>query len=118
MLSQLHKGIIPFMSFHAGFYSNPFVHLFITCMLFQLKVHITQGDYDGKAVIISWVTADEPGPSKVQYGTSEKNYEFTADGKMTNYTFYKYNSGYIHHVFVDGLEVIIIIGEVILSLMA
>ncbi|KAB1208964.1 Bifunctional purple acid phosphatase 26 [Morella rubra] len=31
------------------------------------QVHITQGDYNGKAVIISWVTADEPGPSGVEY---------------------------------------------------
>ncbi|KAB2618565.1 bifunctional purple acid phosphatase 26-like [Pyrus ussuriensis x Pyrus communis] len=68
------------------------------------QVHITQGDYDGKAVIISWVTADKPGDSKVQYGTSEKKYEFSAKGVMTNYTFYHYKSGYIHHCLVDGLE--------------
>ena len=68
-------------------------------------MHITQGDYDGKAVIISWVTADEPGPSKVQYGTSEKKYDFSADGTVTNYTFYNYKSGYIHHCLLDGLEV-------------
>lgn len=68
------------------------------------QVHITQGDYDGKAVIISWVTADEPGPSKVQYGTSNKRYEFSAVGSVTNYTFYSYKSGFIHHCLVDGLE--------------
>ncbi|XP_044472246.1 bifunctional purple acid phosphatase 26-like [Mangifera indica] len=68
------------------------------------QVHITQGDYDGKAVIVSWVTADEPGPSKVQYGTSENKYDFSAEGTMTNYTFYKYKSGYIHHCLIDGLE--------------
>ncbi|KAI9192554.1 hypothetical protein LWI28_024640 [Acer negundo] len=68
------------------------------------QVHITQGDYDGKAVIISWVTTDEPGISKVQYGTSENKYEFTVEGTMRNYTFYKYKSGYIHHCLVDGLE--------------
>lgn len=69
-------------------------------------MHITQGDYDGKAVIISWVTPEAPGPSKVQYGTSDKDYQFSAEGTMTNYTFYKYKSGYIHHCLVDGLEVI------------
>ncbi|XP_059658176.1 bifunctional purple acid phosphatase 26-like isoform X3 [Cornus florida] len=68
------------------------------------QVHIIQGDYDGKAVIISWVTTDEPGSSKVQYGTSQKKYDFSADGTMTNYTFYKYKSGYIHHCLVDGLQ--------------
>ncbi|XP_057967627.1 bifunctional purple acid phosphatase 26-like [Malania oleifera] len=68
------------------------------------QVHITQGDYDGNAVIISWVTFDEPGPSNVQYGTSEKINEFHAEGKMTNYTFYEYKSGYIHHCLVNGLK--------------
>ncbi|KAK7849862.1 bifunctional purple acid phosphatase 26 [Quercus suber] len=68
------------------------------------QVHITQGDYDGKAVIISWVTTAEPGTSKVQYGTSKDNSEFTAEGTVTNYNFYNYKSGYIHHCLVDGLE--------------
>ncbi|KAG2691450.1 hypothetical protein I3843_08G010300 [Carya illinoinensis] len=68
------------------------------------QVHITQGDYDGKAIIISWVTIDEPGNSKVQYGTSKQKYDFTADGTVKNYTFSTYKSGYIHHCLVDGLE--------------
>ncbi|GMH30683.1 hypothetical protein Nepgr_032526 [Nepenthes gracilis] len=68
------------------------------------QVHITQGDYDGRAVIISWVTADEPGSSKVQYGKSERRYDYTAEGIVTNYTFHKYNSGYIHHCLVNDLE--------------
>ncbi|KAH1056607.1 hypothetical protein J1N35_034672 [Gossypium stocksii] len=68
------------------------------------QVHITQGDYDGKAVMISWVTADKPGSSRVQYGTPEKKYDFKADGTVANYTFYNYKSGYIHHCLVDGLE--------------
>ncbi|XP_073150383.1 bifunctional purple acid phosphatase 26 [Henckelia pumila] len=68
------------------------------------QVHITQGDYDGKAVIISWVTADEPGSNTVRYGLSEGKYEFTADGTFQNYTFYNYKSGYIHQCLVDGLQ--------------
>ncbi|XP_065851459.1 bifunctional purple acid phosphatase 26-like isoform X1 [Euphorbia lathyris] len=68
------------------------------------QVHITQGDYNGKAVIISWVTPDEMGSSVVQYGTSEKKYDFSAEGTATNYTFYKYKSGYIHKCFLEGLE--------------
>ncbi|KAJ0030090.1 hypothetical protein Pint_13811 [Pistacia integerrima] len=68
------------------------------------QVHITQGDYNGKAVIISWVTVDEPGSSKAQYGTSENKYDFSVEGTMTNYTFYKYKSGYIHQCLIDGLE--------------
>ncbi|KAI9117558.1 hypothetical protein K1719_011724 [Acacia pycnantha] len=68
------------------------------------QVHITQGDYDGKAVIISWVTPDEPGPSKVQYGKSDNKYQFSAEGTVTNYTFYQYKSGYINHCLIEGLE--------------
>ncbi|KAI3894479.1 hypothetical protein MKX03_013810 [Papaver bracteatum] len=68
------------------------------------QVHITQGDYDGKAVIVSWVTTEIPGPSKVQYGKSEEQLQWSAEGTITNYTFYQYKSGYIHHCLVDGLE--------------
>ncbi|KAL5744145.1 hypothetical protein ACOSQ2_027261 [Xanthoceras sorbifolium] len=68
------------------------------------EVRITQGDYDGKGVIISWVTPDEPGSNKVQYGKSENKYDFSAEGMVTNYTFYNYKSGYIHHCLVDDLE--------------
>ncbi|GJN38932.1 hypothetical protein PR202_gb28013 [Eleusine coracana subsp. coracana] len=68
------------------------------------QVHITQGDYDGKAVIVSWVTAEEPGASEVFYGKKENQYDQKAEGTTTNYTFYDYKSGYIHHCLVDGLE--------------
>ncbi|XP_058115648.1 bifunctional purple acid phosphatase 26 isoform X2 [Magnolia sinica] len=68
------------------------------------QVHITQGDYDGTAVIISWVTMDEPGLSEVLYGTSQDKYKNRAVGNSTNYPFYKYKSGYIHHCLVGGLE--------------
>ncbi|XP_010440687.1 PREDICTED: bifunctional purple acid phosphatase 26 [Camelina sativa] len=68
------------------------------------QVHITQGDYDGKAVIVSWVTPDEPGSGKVHYGTVQGKYEFTAEGTYSNYTFYKYKSGFVHHCHVSGLE--------------
>ncbi|XP_011626417.1 bifunctional purple acid phosphatase 26 [Amborella trichopoda] len=68
------------------------------------QVHITQGDYDGKAVIVSWVTPAEPGTSEVFYATSENGYDHHAEGKVTNYTFYNYKSGYIHHCLIDGLE--------------
>uniref|UniRef100_A0A7N0UKU0 Purple acid phosphatase n=1 Tax=Kalanchoe fedtschenkoi TaxID=63787 RepID=A0A7N0UKU0_KALFE len=68
------------------------------------QVRITQGDYEGKAVLVSWVTADEPGRSVVRYGTSEKSYDRTAEGSVGNFTFYQYQSGYIHHCLLDGLE--------------
>ncbi|KAF3789036.1 Bifunctional purple acid phosphatase 26 [Nymphaea thermarum] len=68
------------------------------------QVHITQGDYDGRAVIISWVTPNEPGSSKVFYGKSEHEYNHHAEGTFTNYTFYNYKSGYIHHCTINDLE--------------
>ncbi|XP_076957030.1 bifunctional purple acid phosphatase 26-like [Bidens hawaiensis] len=68
------------------------------------QVHITQGDYDGKAVIIIWVTPNEPGSNQVRYGKSEKQYEFTAEGTVKQYTFYNYTSGYIHQCLVNDLE--------------
>ena len=33
----------------------------IAYILYDFKVHITQGDHVGKAMIVSWVTMDEPG---------------------------------------------------------
>ncbi|KAI4380635.1 hypothetical protein MLD38_006803 [Melastoma candidum] len=68
------------------------------------QVHITQGDYDGRAMIVSWVTPDEPGSSTVRFEKSAKNYGLSAEGNVTNYTFYKYKSGYIHHCLLEGLE--------------
>ncbi|KAJ0724324.1 putative phosphoric monoester hydrolase [Helianthus annuus] len=68
------------------------------------QVHITQGDYDGKAVIIIWVTPTEPGSNQVRYGKSDKKYDFTAEGTVANYTFYNYTSGYIHQCLVSDLE--------------
>ncbi|KAJ6829247.1 phosphoenolpyruvate phosphatase-like [Iris pallida] len=67
------------------------------------QVHITQGDYDGRAVIVSWVT-NTPEPSEMLYGKSEHNYDHNARGKTTNYTYYDYKSGYIHHALIDSLE--------------
>ncbi|KAG0503413.1 hypothetical protein HPP92_003485 [Vanilla planifolia] len=68
------------------------------------QVHITQGDYDGKAVIVSWVTISEPGSNVVLYGKSKEAYNLSAQGKFKNYTFYNYRSGYIHHCLLSELE--------------
>ncbi|KAL0345359.1 UNVERIFIED_CONTAM: Bifunctional purple acid phosphatase 26 [Sesamum radiatum] len=68
------------------------------------QVHITQGDYDGRAVIISWVTANEPGSNRVRVGLTEGKYDIVAEGTVHNYTFYNYKSGYIHQCLVDDLQ--------------
>ncbi|KAJ8434982.1 hypothetical protein Cgig2_027825 [Carnegiea gigantea] len=83
---------------------QPISLLTMKCLLFQrVTMHPSKCtshkvDYDGKAVIISC------GIQKSAYGTTEGKYDFTARGSVTNYSFYEYNSGYIHHCLVDGLE--------------
>nr|CAD1841769.1 unnamed protein product [Ananas comosus var. bracteatus] len=67
------------------------------------QVHITQGDLEGSAVIVSWTTADEPGSSKVLYGTSKDKLNKSAKGSYTRYQFYNYTSGYIHHCVLKDL---------------
>lgn len=73
-------------------------------------MRITQGDYNGKGVIISWLTPDESEPNSVQYGKSEDSYDSSAEGTIITYTFSTYKSGYIHHCFVTDLEVHTLLG--------
>jgi hypothetical protein len=68
------------------------------------QVHLTQGDYDGKAVIVSYVTVKVSKP-KVRYGKAKGDHPWEARGYTTQYKFYNYTSGFIHHVLVSGLEV-------------
>ncbi|KAJ3698864.1 hypothetical protein LUZ61_002569 [Rhynchospora tenuis] len=68
------------------------------------QVHITQGDVNGNAVIVSWVTPDEPGSSAVLYGTSKHNLDKMATGKHTQYKYYNYTSGFIHHCTIRHLK--------------
>ncbi|KAJ1698400.1 hypothetical protein LUZ63_006912 [Rhynchospora breviuscula] len=68
------------------------------------QVHITQGDVNGNAVIVSWVTPDEPGSSVVLYGTSKHNLDKMETGKHTQYKYYNYTSGFIHHCTIRHLK--------------
>lgn len=72
--------------------------------LCELQVHLTQGDYDGKAVIVTWVTPSHAA-SEVRYGIKKGVYLWKAKGVTTQYTFYNYTSGYIHHVTLSNLQV-------------
>nr|GLL48826.1 purple acid phosphatase 1-like isoform X1 [Ipomoea trifida] len=69
-----------------------------------LKVHITQGDYEGKGVIISWVTPEEPGSKTVVYWAENSSVKRSADGVVVTYKYYNYTSGYIHHCTIKDLE--------------
>ncbi|KAL2254781.1 purple acid phosphatase 2 [Sesamum indicum] len=68
------------------------------------QVHITQGDHIGKAVIVSWVTVDEPGSNTVLYWAANSKLKNKAKGTLTKYKFYNYTSGYIHHCTIKNLE--------------
>ena len=76
-----------------------------------MKVHITQGDYDGRGVIISWVTPAKKHPDVVSYwaagaeGKHKHKHKHTVHSAITTYKYYNYNSGYIHHATIKGLEV-------------
>ncbi|XP_010061253.2 purple acid phosphatase [Eucalyptus grandis] len=68
------------------------------------QVHITQGDYVGKGVIVSWVTPDEPGSNTVIYWAEGSTTESRAEGIVTTYKYFNYTSGYIHHCAIEDLE--------------
>ncbi|XP_028792375.1 purple acid phosphatase [Neltuma alba] len=68
------------------------------------QVHITQGDLVGEAVIVSWVTEDEPGSSVVRYWSEKSKEKKVAKGKHTTYRYFNYTSGFIHHCTVRDLE--------------
>ncbi|KAL2329346.1 hypothetical protein Fmac_022773 [Flemingia macrophylla] len=68
------------------------------------QVHITQGDLVGKAVIVSWVTVDEPGSSDVSYWSENSDRKRIAEGKYVTYRYYNYSSGFIHHTTVRHLK--------------
>jgi hypothetical protein len=72
------------------------------------QVHITQGDLVGKAVIVSWVTEDEPGSNAVRYWNAENSskQKKLAEGKIVTYKFFNYSSGFIHHTTIRNLKVL------------
>ncbi|WZZ85579.1 hypothetical protein YC2023_114158 [Brassica napus] len=68
------------------------------------QVHITQGDVEGKAVIVSWVTQEAPGSDAVLYWKENSSKKLKAYGKSKTYKFYNYTSGHIHHCTIRNLE--------------
>ncbi|KAJ8555543.1 hypothetical protein K7X08_013039 [Anisodus acutangulus] len=68
------------------------------------QVYITQGDHEGKGVIVSWTTPDEPGSNAVLYWAENSNVKSSAEGFIVSYKYYNYTSGYIHHCPIKDLE--------------
>ncbi|MCH90158.1 purple acid phosphatase 2, partial [Trifolium medium] len=67
-------------------------------------VHITQGDLLGRAVIVSWVTEDEPGSNAVRYWSENSKHKKLATGKIVTYRYFNYTSGFIHHATIRNLK--------------
>ncbi|XP_019186162.1 PREDICTED: probable purple acid phosphatase 20 [Ipomoea nil] len=66
------------------------------------QVHISMVGND--KMRISWITEDSGTPATVEYGTSPGNYQFSADGETTSYTYLLYKSGEIHDVVIGPLN--------------
>nr|KYP39952.1 Purple acid phosphatase 2 [Cajanus cajan] len=68
------------------------------------QVHITQGDHEGRAMMVSWVTMDEPGMSLVHYWSEDFPHKRMAKGNHVTYRFFNYSSAFIHHCTLNDLE--------------
>ncbi|XP_050205393.1 purple acid phosphatase 5-like [Mercurialis annua] len=70
------------------------------------QVHITQGDHDGRSVIVSWITPAQQEPHTVTFwpeGGKHKHVH-TARASTKFYRYYDYTSGFIHHATLKHLE--------------
>ncbi|KAL5819221.1 hypothetical protein ACOSQ4_023063 [Xanthoceras sorbifolium] len=68
------------------------------------QVHITQGDHDGRSMIISWVTPFDKEPNFVTYWEANSKKKHKTRARITSYKYYNYDSGYIHHATIQGLK--------------
>ncbi|KAF9623140.1 hypothetical protein IFM89_037656 [Coptis chinensis] len=69
------------------------------------QVHITQGDHNGRGMIVSWVTPLEKSSNFVEYWKvdDDKNKQ-RAYSDSKEYSFCNYKSGHIHHATIKNLE--------------
>jgi hypothetical protein len=54
-------------------------------------------------MVVGYITSDMTAASTVKYGTSSGSYPNVVSGNSTSYTYGKYKSGLIHHVWLTGL---------------
>ena len=73
--------------------------------VFHKRLHITQGDLERKAVIVSQVTQKARGSNTVLYWKEHSSKMLKSHGKSKTYKFYNYTSGHIHHCPIRNLEV-------------
>ncbi|CDY71707.1 BnaCnng74060D, partial [Brassica napus] len=71
------------------------------------QVHITQGDHNGRGMIISWVTPiNDDGSNVVQYWVADgdESTKKSAEASTSTYRYYDYASGFLHHATIKKLE--------------
>ncbi|KAL0308406.1 UNVERIFIED_CONTAM: Purple acid phosphatase 25 [Sesamum radiatum] len=70
------------------------------------QVHITQGDHEGRSMIVSWVTPLHRSPNVVRYWEAKGNFNDyqQARARTNSYRYYNYTSGYIHHATIRRLK--------------
>ncbi|ESR38829.1 hypothetical protein CICLE_v10027113mg [Citrus x clementina] len=68
------------------------------------QVHITQGDHDGRSVIVSWVTPDEKYPNVVTHWEANSKRKHKTHSIIKTYRYFNYSSGYIHHATIKRLK--------------
>ncbi|KAL0802889.1 hypothetical protein Bca101_058065 [Brassica carinata] len=71
------------------------------------QVHITQGDHNGRGMIISWVTPiNDDGSNIVTYwvADSDGSTKQSAEASTSTYRYYDYTSGFLHHATIKKLE--------------
>ncbi|KAI4376069.1 hypothetical protein MLD38_013863 [Melastoma candidum] len=68
------------------------------------QVHITQGNHDGRAMIVSWVYPFKGGSKRVHYHNEKTGEKKHANAIVVKYKWYNYTSGYIHHCTIKNLE--------------
>ena len=80
----------------------------LSLLLFS-QVHITQGDHNGRGMIISWVTSlNEDGSNVVTYwiASSDGSDNKSVIATTSSYRYFDYTSGYLHHAIIKELEVL------------
>lgn len=89
-------------------------HVLVLIIFFSLwfQVHLTQGDHNGRGMIISWVTPlNLDGSNVVTYWIASNVSDIKRRKKKastSSYKFYDYSSGFLHHATIKNLEVCVL----------
>ncbi|KAL3497359.1 hypothetical protein ACH5RR_040091 [Cinchona calisaya] len=71
------------------------------------QVHITQGDHEGRSMIISWVTPLKHHGAVIYWEAEAKDSnqkKCKVRSRNTSYKYHNYTSGHIHHATIKGLK--------------